>query len=105
MEDLVEGVLEEKFEKFSAETKALRDEISKVKSEIGSVKSMAMQRTGGEGELPKDVSDRIEELEARIGGLEKAFRQFMPVLSENVEAIKKAVHGEMREEGRARREM
>ena len=38
------------------------------------------------------AANKLDDLEARIGGLEKAFRQFLPSLTENIEALSKMIH-------------
>ena len=42
-----------------------------------------------------DISSRVEDMEARVGGLEKAFKQFLPSLTRNIESLSAMIH-EMR---------
>ena len=89
MEELIESVAEEKFEKFSADMKHLEDEFGKLRSELAAVREKAEAKPAPE--VPKELGDRLDELDARIGGLEKAFKQMLPSIKENVEAISKMV--------------
>ena len=43
-----------------------------------------------------DISGQLEDLEARVGGLEKAFKQFLPSLTRNIESLSHMIH-EMKE--------
>ena len=90
MEDILEGLTEEKFEKFSGEMKKVRTEMDKLRAEIRANR----ERTSHPADVavPKDVQDKIDDLDARIGGLEKAFRQFLPGLTENIDALAKMIH-------------
>lgn len=91
LEDILEGIAEEKFEKFSSEIKKVSEELEKARAEIRAVR----EKPAAEVAVPKELADKIDDLEARIGGLEKAFRQFLPSLTENIEALAKIIH-EMR---------
>lgn len=89
MEELIESVAEEKFDKFSANVKRLQDEIDKLNTDIAVVREKA--ETKPPAEVPKEISDRLDDIDVRLGGLEKAFRQLLPSINENVQAISKMV--------------
>lgn len=101
VEELVEGVVEEKWQKFDEMLKKMRDEFEKIKIEM-----RQLEEKIGEGrEVPikdetgvTEFSNRLEDLEARIGGLEKAFRQFLPSLTTNIESLSEMVHSMRRRE-------
>lgn len=89
MEELIESVAEEKFEKFSADVTRLEDGLEKLRTELAAVRERAEARPAPE--IPKELADRLDELDARLGGLEKAFKQLLPSLKENIEAISRLV--------------
>jgi len=89
MEELIESVAEEKFEKFSEDVKHIETALDKLRSELAAVREKAAAKPAPE--VPKELSDRIDELEVRLGGLEKAFKQILPQLTESIQAISKMV--------------
>jgi len=87
VEDIVESVLEEKFEKFTSEMKIMKEELEQLRSNF----QIISQKKPGEAELPVEFVSRIDDLEARIGGLEKAFRQYLPELARSIERLSTVV--------------
>jgi uncharacterized coiled-coil DUF342 family protein len=101
IEELVEGVVEEKWERFSEEINRINDKFDKIRVGFEQLK----QKTVEEKEPGKDfggeiteLSKRLDDLEVRIGGLEKAFKQFLPALTRNIESLSGMVH-EMKRKG------
>ncbi|MFH0949320.1 MAG: hypothetical protein V1802_02425 [Candidatus Aenigmatarchaeota archaeon] len=99
IEDLVEGVIEEKWVKFEDRMKRIEDNMNALQSgvkqydlKIENIKKEPITMQGPSDEL----LTRLDELEARIGGLEKAFRQFLPSLTKNIESLSHMIH-EMKE--------
>lgn len=90
VEELVEGVVEEKWQKVESRLENMENEISKVYARV----KQAEQRPLPEfkDERIDDYSERLEDLEARIGGLEKAFKQFLPALTRNIESLSSMIH-------------
>jgi len=92
MEELVEGVVNEKWEKFEKELESLKEDQETIIKKIKQIESI-VSTTGKETKamaLEKTVSDietRLTGLESRIGGLEKAFRQFLPSLTDNIKSL------------------
>lgn len=98
VEELVEGVIEEKWNKFSERVEKVESELSIMRSEIKQLPRGA-GISGNTKDIEAKISDlneQMEELEARIGGLEKAFKQFLPSLTRNIEALSRMIH-EMKE--------
>ena len=97
VEELVEGVVEEKWNKFSPRLEKLEGEMNVLRAEVRQAPKQAQQGSGKELEAKVvELNEQLEELEARIGGLEKAFKQFLPSLTRNIEALSKMIH-EMKE--------
>lgn len=97
VEELVEGIVEEKWNKFAPRLERLEGEMNVLRAEIRQAPKQA--QGGGTKELETKVAElaeQFDELEARIGGLEKAFKQFLPSLTRNIEALSKMIH-EMKE--------
>jgi DNA repair exonuclease SbcCD ATPase subunit len=101
IEELVEGVVEEKWQKLTEKLDRYEekfekiDEITKQLESKIDVKRDEFPTKEIEGKIT-DFSTRLEDLEARIGGLEKAFRQFLPSLTRNIENLSNIIH-EMKE--------
>jgi DNA-binding transcriptional MerR regulator len=95
MEELIEEVVGEKVAKYEDRIKRMEDTIAMLKAEIKH-SSDIMMTTPAESGTAKEMDDRLEELEARIGGLEKAFKQFLPSLTKNIESLSDMIH-EMKE--------
>ena len=89
MEDLIESVTEEKFEKFAAHVKKMEETLDKLRSELSVTREKAEAKPAPE--IPRELSERLDSMEVRLGGLEKAFRQFLPQLKENIESISRMV--------------
>lgn len=93
MEEVIEGMLEERMEKFTADIKGVKDEVLKISQLINQMRGKVEVRPAAE--LPREAVERLDDLEGRVGGLEKAFRQFLPSLTENIEQLSDMIH-EMR---------
>ncbi len=94
LEELVEGLMDEKWKKFDDTVEKFRDELATVKAEMKTARAQPQAQ-----EAPKemenkvsDISNRIEDLDIRISGLEKAFKQFLPSLTRNIEELSGMVH-------------
>jgi hypothetical protein len=85
MEDLIESVAHEKFEKFSSQVRHLESEFDEMKAELKHVKDMAESKPAVE--MPKEWDEKIEDLETRIGGMERALKQFLPSLTDHIESL------------------
>ncbi|MFH1631342.1 MAG: hypothetical protein ABIA21_03965 [Candidatus Aenigmatarchaeota archaeon] len=90
MEDLIESVAREKFEKFTNQLAKIEGRFDEMKTELTYVREKAEAKPVLE--IPKDLEDKIDDLEARIGGMERAFKQFLPSLTENIESLATMVH-------------
>ena len=92
VEELVEGVVEEKWQKFEARLKEYESQLADLKQRV--------EETGasGAGHVPSDdgkfeeLAGKLEDIEARVGGLEKAFKQFLPSLTRNIESLSRIIH-------------
>ncbi len=97
IEELIEGVIEEKWEKFNKKIKEQEQNLENVSTlirqleqKLQAVKTDSIPK---ELELRSDVlNNRLDDLEVRIGGLEKAFKQFLPSLTRNIENLSAIIH-------------
>ena len=96
IEELVEGIVEDKWKRFQDDNDKVRDNIGDLKAEIKALKLKSDEKGNiprdTEEEDMKDLNAKIEDLEIRISGLEKAFRQFLPSLTRNIESLSDMVH-------------
>ncbi len=101
IEELIEGIVEEKWEKFEGRASKIEESLERISTQI---KQYDVKLSQGYSQKPyveddarmNEVVNRIEELDARVGGLEKAFKQFLPSLTKNIESLSHMIH-EMKE--------
>ncbi len=101
MEELIEGVIEDKWNKFEDRMSKIEDSFEKAKAEMKQwqIKQDQQRRESPTKELElriSEMSEQLEDIDARVGGLEKAFRQFLPALTKNIESLSQLIH-ELRE--------
>jgi len=92
IEELVEGVINEKWEIFERELISLREEHEKIVKEIkfleSNISSFEKQtKTPATDKRIGEIETNISSLESRISGLEKAFKQFLPSLINNIRSL------------------
>lgn len=97
LEELVEGVIEEKWQKFEDRISGVEENFEHIKSEIKQFESRLAQEKSQSPtkELDlriSDLSQHLDDMDARIGGLEKAFKQFLPALTRNIESLSQIIH-------------
>lgn len=97
IEELVEGVVDEKWDKFDKKLKELESGTREIRTSVTQFREELMSKLEGRKQqsTEKDVLElakRYEELEARVGGLEKAFKQFLPSLTGHIESLRQMVH-------------
>ncbi|MBS3056898.1 MAG: hypothetical protein J4473_05705 [Candidatus Aenigmarchaeota archaeon] len=100
IEELVEGVVNEKWEKL--ETRLDNTEKNLHRLMVMTKKISEKEPTGsvtetGHSEDIQSLYAKVEDLEARVGGLEKAFKQFLPTLTRNIESLSAMIHEMKRE--------
>ncbi len=101
LEELVEGIVDDKWRKFDDQLRKMDDNFDKLRAEIRQfeVRLDQVKKESPTSELESkmtDISEHLEDLEARVGGLEKAFKQFLPSLTRNIESLSHMIH-EMKE--------
>lgn len=92
IEELIEGVVEDKWQKFEERLNKLESEIDNatVTAKQAGLKSMVIAPTNDVA--ANELNARLDEMEARVGGLEKAFKQFLPSLTKNIESLSQMIH-------------
>ncbi len=96
IEELVEGVVEEKWNKFSSRMEKIENELNLIRAELKQPRQVQQGNTKEAEAKVAELAEQLDELDARIGGLEKAFKQFLPSLTRNIEALSRMIH-EMKE--------
>jgi len=98
LEEIIEGIVAERwhdFEKRMAEFEnrqtKLESEISEIRTEIKDI--IERSRSWGENFATKldEFGEHVSGIEGRIGSIEKAFKDFLPELTENVRAMAEVV--------------
>lgn len=103
IEELIEGIVEDKWHKFENSTKGLEERIEKLRAEMQAVEQKIKEahKSTPKNEVEtqlNEFNDKIDDLDARVGGLEKAFKQFLPALTHNIESLSSIIH-EMKAKG------
>lgn len=101
LEELIEGIVDDKWRKFDDRLKKIDDDFDRIRAEI---KQFEIKLDQNKKDLPgreiearmTDIVEQLEDMEARVGGLEKAFKQFLPSLTRNIESLSHMIH-EMKE--------
>lgn len=104
IEELVEGVVNEKWEVFEKELKKLKYDEEVLMRQIKQLESM--NSTSGkdvrfiafERKL-SDLETKLTDMEARINGIEKAFKQFLPSLTDNIRNLSNMIKDMKRSTG------
>lgn len=92
IEELVEGVVNEKWEVFEKELRNIKYDQEKMMRELEEMRK-AIYRLSEERKNPAverkiiELEKKFENMDARISGLEKAFKQFLPSLIQNVRTL------------------
>ena len=96
IEEIVEGILMEKWPPIEKEINALKSEQEAIKKEIMEIKEHTARSRGGESNINiaakiKEIEERLNNLEPKVSGLEKAFKQFLPTLTDNIRMLSQIV--------------
>ncbi|MBI2579379.1 MAG: hypothetical protein HYW27_00575 [Candidatus Aenigmarchaeota archaeon] len=93
MEELIESVMEDKVSKYEAEIKGLKETIDSLQNSIKAVEQKLSEAKSQPSEsVNQEFTEQFEDLQARVGGLERAFKQFLPSLTRNIESLSKMIH-------------
>lgn len=90
VEELVEGVVEDKMHGYKERLEKIEEEITKLYARVKHTQ-LPMQPSTEDTRID-EMTTQLEDLEARIGGLEKAFKQFLPALTRNIESLSSMIH-------------
>jgi hypothetical protein len=96
IEELVEGVVNEKWDIFEKELKKIRSDEDLLTRQLKQLESMT-SASGKEARAAAlerkvaEVEEKMGEIEARISGVEKAFKQFLPSLTDNIRSLSSMV--------------
>ncbi|MBU5678975.1 MAG: hypothetical protein QXJ96_00255 [Candidatus Aenigmatarchaeota archaeon] len=96
IEEIVEGVIGEKWAPIEKEIETLRKEQESIKKEISEMKIITTkipteESKGNISSKLEEIEGRLNELEPKISGLEKAFKQFLPTLTDNIRMLSQIV--------------
>ena len=93
IEEMVEGIVEEKWEKLQKSISQMEQQINEMKVQIKSKQPQSVAPVNADYDARiNEIENHLEELQARIGGLEKAFKQFLPALTNNIENLSRLIH-------------
>lgn len=89
VEELIESVVENKWKKFDSEIERINGELNSLRE---AQRIHPQPQKAGDDERNVALSLQIDDLTARVGGLEKAFKQFLPSLTKNIESLSNIIH-------------
>jgi len=97
LEELIEGVIDEKWQKFEDRIAKVEETFDRIKAEIKQFETrLAEERNQSpmrDLEIKiNDIAEHLDDMDARVGGLEKAFKQFLPSLTRNIESLSQLIH-------------
>ncbi|UCG95860.1 MAG: hypothetical protein JSV92_02325 [archaeon] len=94
LEELVEEIVREKWREGVAELKdvekaivQLQDQVKFLEEKLKHVEKKGEEKKGELKELIEESSAHIENIESRVGSVERAFKEFLPTLTENVRSL------------------
>lgn len=94
LEELVEEIVEEKWRQGIVELKdvekaiiQLQDQVRFLEEKIKHVDKSGIEKKDELKDLIEESSAHIESIESRVGSVEKAFKEFLPDLTENVRSL------------------
>lgn len=103
LEEIIEGVVDEKWQDFEEKLNSferkdiqLQQQIDDVRKRITELEKSIKERETQLLNNFSDVSETLDTIQGRIGSVEKVFKDFVPELSENVKTISDLV-GKMKE--------
>ena len=106
VEELIETIVGENFEKVKLEFQNLYDELGLIEEEVGNLEERVHDLEVRDDEDQQqfvqkvdEVENHIDEYQSRIGGLEKAFQQVLPSLVDNVRDLTSTVQEMKQQKG------
>jgi len=94
LEELVEEIVEEKWRESMTELKdvekavvQLQDQLQFINEKIKHIEKASDEKKEEIKDLIEESSTHIENIESRVGSVEKAFKEFLPSLTENVRSL------------------
>ncbi len=95
LEELIEGVVEEKWKKIDDQIKKLNKDFlilrDNLREKINKIQiPKANDNTELKNEL-KNLTERMDDIEARIGAMEKTFKQVLPSMTQNIQKLQELV--------------
>ncbi len=91
VEDLIETILQEKIGDSIESIKTLKENYKNLETEIKKIQDKINSLPKSQDVPVEEIKKRMDELESRIGGLERAFKQLLPSLSRNLDSFSKMV--------------
>jgi len=93
VEEVIESFVNEKWQKAEGKLKNIENELNNIKTQISNLDNKINSIKPEKANLPIDeINEQIEDLQVRVGGLEKAFKQFLPSLTANIENLSNIIH-------------
>ena len=98
LEELIEEIIEEKWKSVNSDLEEiqkgfiqLQDQIDFLNQRINKIEEKDKEKETQIKEMIQDSSNQMQRIEGRIGSVEKAFKDFLPNLTENVRSLSSIV--------------
>ena len=92
VEELVEGVVDSKWKKFDEKLERLNTEVNSLRDATRNTKPVENGDSKEYEDKVNKLSKQVEDISVRVGGLEKAFKQFLPSLTRNIQSLSGIIH-------------
>lgn len=95
LEELIEGVVEEKWKNIDDQIKKMDKDFLKLRDNlqerINKIKVPKEKDDSGIKNELKEMSEKVEDINARVGALEKTFKQILPSMTQNIQDLQELV--------------
>ncbi len=90
IEELVEGVVDEKWDDFTKKMERNDSILSEIRTELRILQNKLerlAQKPADTDEVSEEINQKMEDLEVRITSVERAFKQMLPNLTRNIQEL------------------
>ncbi|NOZ82007.1 MAG: hypothetical protein GXO63_02545 [Candidatus Micrarchaeota archaeon] len=98
LEELIEGIvaerweeLEEKLKRFEERDKKLQEQVEELRKRVEEVEKLATESKKTLLGKIEEFDEHVAGIEGRVGSIEKAFKDFLPELTENIRTMQELV--------------
>lgn len=98
LEEVIEGIIADRWVQFDERLNAfeqrdlqLQQQLDAIRAEMENVRKLIKSSEGGYSSKLEDFGEHVTGIESRIGSIEKAFKDFLPELTDNIRIMAEVV--------------